>query len=126
MHDRSREMLEVFQQLRGFDRPEHAPSFVNTRYGCSVSFDASRRAIAFSLFAFARHMGESDARIREHIAKISADRGWDMSGYLALTQRSADAPAPGRCEHHNVLGCAVSRQGEPCIYVSLTPPRRRA
>lgn len=126
LQQQSRELLRLFQNTRGFARHETATAFVPTRYGFSLAFDAGASPVAFSLFAFARRMGTSDASIRENVATVARERGWDMEDYLALTEHAKHEQNTERCHFHNAIGCVVSPYSEPGLYISLTPPGRAA
>lgn len=124
LEQQSRDLLLLFQNTRGFARHDVATPFVPTRYGFSFAFDANGDPIAFSLFAFARRMGASDASIRENVAHIAHERGWGMEDYLALTEDAKHEQNAQRCHFHNAIGCVVSPYSEPGLYISLTPPGR--
>jgi hypothetical protein len=119
LYDRSRELLELIQETRGYLDPASAPGFMPAKYGFSYAISTEDVPTIFTFFAFARRLVGSDAEIRYNVLALAERRGWDMDAYKALTVPLATWE--DSCSCHNVLAFVVPRQGPLGLHISLSP-----
>jgi hypothetical protein len=90
-------------------------------FGFSVTVDAGGRALAAAFGTAAHCLAGSDARVRERLLAVAAERGWQMDGYAA-----ASAPLvtlrPERQPRHGVLVLVAPAAGPLGLQIGLTPP----
>ncbi|MCU0542318.1 MAG: hypothetical protein MUE44_09015 [Oscillatoriaceae cyanobacterium Prado104] len=120
LYERSRELLELIQEVRGYSDPASAPGFPPAKYGFSYAISTAGAPVIFTFFAFARRLIGSDAEIRRNLLALAERRGWNFEAYAELT--APLATWDDRCDCHNVIAFVVAPKGPLGLHVSLSPP----
>lgn len=116
---------EVHDLVADLCRSTGRPVLPGASYGCSFSvpLDPARRhaGTGVSVFSFARAMLGHDRRVRDLILGLAERRGWDFSGYEAVSRAIAGARAT-RLPVHGMVSFVMVAGRAPAFHVGIRPP----
>lgn len=108
-------LVDFIQKERRWHDPHKLPG-KNT--GVSYTFAPNSPTPVCTIFLPAGRLWGSDVAIRERLARLSAEQGWQLADYLALSEK-LDLTAQGR-HRHGLVGLSVLPNGVLAMGVGLS------
>lgn len=120
MNGRQNELNDMLDEARSYSSSLNKAGWPDSTYGFSLAVSAKGKVDVVTVFTFADHLIGGDGEIRKAVLSMAEKRHWQLPFYAQMSEPFCSQPY--RYQYHNIIGFALTRNGNSGISISLAPP----